>query len=253
MKPDRSLLERTLLAPPILVAAAGLASCTLLQPKDPGGPALRAVSVQQTGDGRFMTCLDCEAPTPKSLASAVTPSSADRVVLQRPPALPVPVDSMVRPQAAQGTTAWRVERATLNFANDSATLDPRAEQVLVALRPLLAQARTLRIVGFTDDVGTQTANDHLADARALSVLVRLRAILGGDGRTGPELSATGHAKCCYLNDNAGERQRASNRRVELVLSLEDNEATNKLVAQHARWLNQRESTTKVAHDVHARR
>lgn len=215
-----------------------LTACAEWRQAEVAAPALKSVSVQQAGNGRFVACADsdCERPTVKTLAPLVAtrPILPAPVMLATPPLLPSPLSS---PAVPAGRAAHRVERATVGFLTDSAALDARSQLALRQLQPLLRQAKTIRAVGFTDDRGQQKANDHVAEARAIAVMQFVRGLLGDDLKPGPVLSANGQGKCCYLNGNADEAQRAANRRVELVLSFEDTPATDRLVQRLTGFLH----------------
>lgn len=239
--------------------AVAAASCTVLPPAAAPNPSRHPVAVQQGPDGRFMACTACEPPTPKSLPLATQTRQAGRPALTSPPTPPHRTSTPASSPTPRTTTSRRIEHATLTFAHGAASLDPRAQRALLALKPLLVHASTVRIVGFTDNAGSQPANDRIAEARALSVLRQVRDLLGSQDRSGPALSATGQGKCCYLNDNASPLDRALNRRVELVLTLEDSDVSARLVARHADLLSPRPSprtsartsTSEVAHDARA--
>lgn len=259
MTAPRPRLGRVPAAFPFAWTAVAAASCTVLPPADAPNLSRLPVAIQQGHDGRFMACTACEPPTPKSLPLATQTRQASRPALPAPATPPDRTSTPASSPTPQPTAARRIERATLTFAPAAASLDPRAQRALLALKPLLVHASTVRIVGFTDNAGSQSANDRLAEARALSVLRQLRGLLGSQDRIGPALSATGQGKCCYLNDNASPLDRALNRRVELVMTLEDSDVSARLVARHADLLSPRPSprtsprtsTSEVAHDARA--
>lgn len=72
-------------------------------------------------------------------------------------------------------------------------------------------AKSLLIVGYTDDIGPKHYNDKLARKRAESVA----AVLYELGISDIRIEAEG--KCCYIADNATATGRAQNRRVDLIV------------------------------------
>lgn len=232
MKPSATLLAATL-------GCAGLASCALqgLQGRSEPPPTARPVGIVQADDGRFLSCIDCERPTPKT-------AGRQAAVSQRVPA--AVAAALVPPRATQAAAvapeppvsrrgALRVLRTAVVFENDSAQLSDQARQQLRRLLPLISQATGVRAVGFTDDTGGQPLNDELATARALAVMVEMRRQLGM-ANGGPALAADGRGLCCYLNGNRNADERAQNRRVELQLSFEDSPTVDRLTARYAELL-----------------
>jgi outer membrane protein OmpA-like peptidoglycan-associated protein len=237
MKRSATLLAATL-------GCAGLASCALqgLQGRAEPPPTARPVGIVQADDGRFLSCIDCERPTPKTAKTA----GRQAAVSQRVPA--AVAAALVPPRAAQAPAvapeppvsrrgAMRMLRTTVVFENDSARLSDQARQQLRRLLPLISQATGVRAVGFTDDTGSQPLNDELATARALAVMVEMRRQLGlANG--GPTLAADGRGLCCYLNGNRDAAERARNRRVELQIRFEDTPAVDRLASAHADLLDE---------------
>jgi outer membrane protein OmpA-like peptidoglycan-associated protein len=231
------------------IASAGLASCAT----DNAAPVqsiapLRPLTVIQSGDGRFVACADCERPTPKTtgrtlqaatrVPGAVTAAVAARSGVVTDSIVPGPTP----PALSRG--ALRIVRASVTFDAGSTALNAAAMSRLQRLAPLISQANSVRAVGFTDDSGTQEANDTVATSRALAVMVQLRRSLG-TGPGGPALSAAGRGKCCYLNDNRADSGRAQNRRVDIQMRFDDTPAVDQLVARFADVLG-RESIGVVA-------
>ncbi len=90
------------------------------------------------------------------------------------------------------------------------------------LRTMYAMAQILRayphaavrLVGYTDNVGTPAQNLTLARAR----VDRLQAILVHGGIRADRIEAIGKGSTDYVADNASEQGRARNRRIELVVT-----------------------------------
>jgi outer membrane protein OmpA-like peptidoglycan-associated protein len=235
MKPSATLLAA-------MLGCAGLASCALqgLQGRAEPPPTARSVGIVQADDGRFLSCIDCERPTPKTANAA----GRQAAVSQRVPAAVAAALASPKPAQAAAVApeppvsrrgALRVLRTTVVFENDSARLSDQARQRLRRLLPLISQATGVRAVGFTDDTGGQPLNDELATARALAVMVEMRRQLGM-ANGGPALAADGRGLCCYLNGNRNADERAQNRRVELQLSFEDSPTVDRLTARYAELL-----------------
>lgn len=232
MKPSATLLAA-------MLGCAGLASCALqgLQGHGERPPTARSVGIVQADDGRFLSCIDCERPTPKTAGRQAAVSQRVPAAVAAALASPKPAQAAAvapePPVSRRG--ALRVLRTTVVFENDSARLSDQARQRLRRLLPLISQATGVRAVGFTDDTGSQPLNDELATARALAVMVEMRRQLGlANG--GPTFAADGRGLCCYLNGNRNADERAQNRRVELQLSFEDSSNVDRLTARYAELL-----------------
>lgn len=154
-----------------------------------------------------------EGSAASTLATAVAPLLAPTVATAPSPVRPH--DQVQKP----GRVARRLERAVVIFPSDSANVGDLAKALLAELSVLLKQAARVRIVGYTDDVGDQALNDRLALARAQAVASQLRQMLGQASQT--PLIASGRGLCCYLVANQSWGARAANRRVELLIELED--------------------------------
>lgn len=109
----------------------------------------------------------------------------------------------------------------LQFASGSAELGPEGREMIAAMAPALAAiANPIQIEGHTDDVpfeGTGYDNWDLSSDRALAVL---RALSESPDIDPVRLGATGYSSYRPLTTNDDEAGRSTNRRVELVVSLE---------------------------------
>ncbi|WP_256441170.1 OmpA family protein [Ideonella alba] len=163
--------------------------------------------------------------------SAVSTITTAARPLQAPivAAAPVPVQPQDQAQRP-GRAARRLERAVVIFPSDSANVGDLAKARLAELSVLLKQAARVRIVGYTDDIGDQALNDKLALARALAVASQLRQLLGQASQT--PLIPSGRGLCCYLVANQSWGARAANRRVELLIELEDTPGNAWLIDRH---------------------
>lgn len=100
------------------------------------------------------------------------------------------------------------------FATGKSALLPTAKTRLdEAAKALQEDGRPMTIVGHTDSVGSDDANDKLSMARAESV----RTYLVGRGLAAERVKAEGAGKARPIADNATAEGRANNRRVEIIL------------------------------------
>ena len=104
------------------------------------------------------------------------------------------------------------------FDPGKALLTPGAVEVLGDLVRLLAQlSNDLRVEGHTDNVPIHTpvfpSNWELSSARTISVVQYMEA----RGVPSTRLSAAGYGEFHPIADNDSERNRATNRRVEIVI------------------------------------
>ena len=102
------------------------------------------------------------------------------------------------------------------FAFDSAQLTVEAQQRLRALLPQLSdpQVTRIKVIGFTDSVGTDAYNQGLSEQRAGSVAEFLIA----QGLAADKVTSQGRGESEPVADNDTEEGRARNRRVELHLN-----------------------------------
>ncbi len=100
----------------------------------------------------------------------------------------------------------------VNFAFDSARLDAKARNTLIAAAGLI-KGNNKRVVleGWTDSIGTNAYNARLSQRRAQAV----RAFLAQQGISASRLSAIGRGKS-FKYDNKTAQGRYLNRRVELL-------------------------------------
>jgi len=116
--------------------------------------------------------------------------------------------------AAEIERSGRVAVYGVHFATGQATILPDSEQTLMQIVQVLRDHSelSLRVEGYTDNVGQAAANQALSDRRAQAVV----AWLTGRGIAGARLAARGFGAANPVGDNATEDGRAKNRRVELV-------------------------------------
>jgi OOP family OmpA-OmpF porin len=115
--------------------------------------------------------------------------------------------------AAPPESARRIVLRGINFAFDSARIEPEFEPVLdVAVEELQNNPNiSVEVSGHTDSTGTDEYNQGLSERRARSVVDYLVRKGIDRGR----LEAVGHGESMPVADNATRDGRAQNRRVEL--------------------------------------
>ena len=101
----------------------------------------------------------------------------------------------------------------LNFSTGSATLSTEATATSTALAALLNQYTTarIRIVGHTDNIGIESANQQLSMDRAEA----LRQSLITQGIAPDRIEAAGMGSVQPVGDNASESGRSENRRIDI--------------------------------------
>lgn len=103
--------------------------------------------------------------------------------------------------------------ATVNFANNSSSLDAKAITNLQTLIQVLMKEgfSKINIVGYTDSVGKKAANQKLSAARAKAVSDFISGNIVG------AVESFGRGKAKPLKSNATKDGRAANRRVEIFV------------------------------------
>ncbi len=96
------------------------------------------------------------------------------------------------------------------FGFDQSELRPEVEKKLLEMVNKL-QGKMIALHGYTDNIGVELYNEHLAKRRASNV----KDFLDQAGLPAEDLYAVGHGLCCYLVPNGTEAQRDKNRRVEI--------------------------------------
>jgi outer membrane protein OmpA-like peptidoglycan-associated protein len=100
----------------------------------------------------------------------------------------------------------------ITFASGAAVLTPVARKVLDAVLVQARAAETIEIRGRTDELGSASLNDVLAQNRALAVRDYLHQ------KQLPEqtlIRVSFKGACCYVAANDTAEGRAANRRVEI--------------------------------------
>ena len=115
--------------------------------------------------------------------------------------------------------------AVLFATGQSALLSPARSKLSEVANVLNQQDKgaRIRIEGYTDSVGTQAANEKLAQDRADSV----KSFLASHGISSDRMEAVGMGPANPLADNASPEGRADNRRVEIIVQRHDSAAAQK--------------------------
>jgi outer membrane protein OmpA-like peptidoglycan-associated protein len=102
----------------------------------------------------------------------------------------------------------------VHFATGSATLAGDSQAVLDQTAQALKSNPNwrMRVVGYTDSVGSASANDQLAQQRANSVMMYLTAHGVDQSRLSSDAQGDSHP----VSTNSSDAGRAENRRVELI-------------------------------------
>ncbi|WP_162241768.1 OmpA family protein [Pseudorhodoferax sp. Leaf267] len=140
-----------------------------------------------------------------------------KVPVQRIPAQDAPAP-LARAQNGRQPTASLL---SLQFPFASARLDATARTALRDVLPRLTAAPGITLVGHTDHTGPAAANERLARARAEAVLQALRSLAPGHAFQA-HIDARG--TCCFAASNDTPAGRARNRRVEIHLGLDPEDA-----------------------------
>jgi outer membrane protein OmpA-like peptidoglycan-associated protein len=100
------------------------------------------------------------------------------------------------------------------FDFSKSTLQPASDPVLQQILDLLKKTPTLKleIQGHTDNVGNESYNQTLSEARAKAVVTWLT----GHGVAASRLTSKGYGKTKPIADNSTDAGRAKNRRVEIA-------------------------------------
>lgn len=203
----------------ILVALAcvyALAGCAA-QKESSHAEVLASDRIQQVSTAigpKFVDCAiaHCPARTRKSI------KGDEQEMRIEVPAVN-PTQARVEPKAIKPEVVEQPGRerllksVTVHFKWNSAELGPNEKASLNALTPVLKDAKRVRVVGRTDGTGAGTANDRLANKRAMKVMLYLRDVANGVHDNKVELSSKG--MCCYVADNETNVGRSMNRRAEV--------------------------------------
>ncbi|MFJ8820382.1 OmpA family protein [Streptomyces sp. NPDC102467] len=107
-------------------------------------------------------------------------------------------------------------QAEVLFPKDSAKLNPDAKVRIqaIAVEITSQKAATVRVFGFTDNLGSYAHGLTLSKKRAESVHDALQSALGGDGGN-LTFQVRGYSEDYPIADNSTEQGRKKNRRVEV--------------------------------------
>jgi outer membrane protein OmpA-like peptidoglycan-associated protein len=119
----------------------------------------------------------------------------------------------VTPEPVQSEVITLSDADDVLFAFNQSELTPAAQSKLDSLIPKLQSAEvvSIKVIGHTDSVGSDTYNQALSERRASSVA----AYLLSQGLAPNKLTSEGKGQSQPVADNETEEGRAKNRRVEL--------------------------------------
>ncbi|CAN7297340.1 OmpA family protein [Pseudomonas sp. GL-B-26] len=119
----------------------------------------------------------------------------------------------VKPEPVQSEVITLSDAGDVLFAFNQSELTPAAQSKLDSLMPKLQSADvvSIKVIGHTDSVGSDTYNQALSERRASSVA----AYLLSQGVAPNKLTSEGKGQSQPVADNETEEGRAKNRRVEL--------------------------------------
>jgi outer membrane protein OmpA-like peptidoglycan-associated protein len=173
-------------------------------------------------DASFAVCTEpaCPAVTRKTRAVTRPAAPALAPVIDIGATLdPGEVPLTVPPRASAAIamrTALHPTPVMVHFASGSATLSASSKAVLDQALPSASRADHIVIVGRTDNVGGNRANQVLALARARAVRDYLHARLPVRSHT---LTLDAKGACCFSASNDTPEGRRQNRRVEIVFGV----------------------------------
>lgn len=104
---------------------------------------------------------------------------------------------------------------SIHFEFDSNQIEPIEAAYLLRHVYGKINGKHLLIFGFTDNVGTEQYNDHLALNRAKAI----KEFFASRGIPETSITVKGSGICCYLVPNGTDLQRRINRRAEIYLAL----------------------------------
>jgi OmpA-OmpF porin, OOP family len=122
----------------------------------------------------------------------------------------------VKPEPVQSEVITLSDAGDVLFAFNQSELTPAAQSKLDSLIPKLQSADvvSIKVIGHTDSIGSDTYNQALSERRASSVA----AYLLSQGVAPNKLTSEGKGQSEPVADNETEAGRATNRRVELHIN-----------------------------------
>ena len=208
----------------VVVMGVALAGCANTKPKQVlctvlGATAGTAIGVAAAGEAEngalaggaiiggvagYFLCREGEQPAPAA-APAPAPAPAPVAKPTPPPAPPAP---------AVGSKIISLEGT--NFEFDKAVITPAGQQKLDAAAATLAANPTVEVSveGHTDSVGSDVYNQGLSERRAKAAV----AYLVAKGVAPARMKAVGYGESKPAASNDTAAGRASNRRVDLVVT-----------------------------------
>jgi len=104
----------------------------------------------------------------------------------------------------------------INFATDSATVQPQFQRTLDQIAGVLSEYREtlVDVYGHTDSTGSDAYNQSLSERRAISVA----DYLAGHGVQSQRIATRGYGESQPIASNDTDAGRSANRRVEVKLT-----------------------------------
>lgn len=196
---------------------ASLAMACAQESLEPVAIAYRTRSVSSLPEIASALQRATPAPAPALVSAPSTgPSPALSVSSPAPVPSPVPVASPA-PSGRVAVQSWGIEiHEKIVFSTSKAVIEPQSYPLLDEIARLISdhpEITHLRVEGHTDDVGDDSANLALSQARAEAVVQYLvRA-----GVSQARLSAKGYGETKPIASNSTPDGRASNRRVDFFI------------------------------------
>jgi len=205
-------------------------SCSLLQSHDERvsaarmrqrAPLQKLTQLDFGRDASFALCAEpaCPAVTRKTLAVARPQSTAMPATDNAPTQVTGETrlaGPPVQPEATAAPAKDQPTSFTVHFDSGSASLTAADKAVLNQAIVFARHADRIAIIGRTDNVGTNSANQALARARTRIVHHYLRARLASGDRV---LTLDAQGGCCFTASNDTPEGRRQNRRVEIVFGV----------------------------------
>jgi outer membrane protein OmpA-like peptidoglycan-associated protein len=167
----------------------------------------RALSIVRGVNGVRVATVVAREPVPEATAEPSPTAEPTPSAEPSPSVSPTPSAPPVQEQLGA--------LPTVTFENNSATLTPQGQAVVVNIANILKAHPTvkIRIEGHTDSRGAAAANLKLSQLRALAVLNALKA----QGIAADRILAAGFGESRPKVPDTSDANRAINRRVELIV------------------------------------
>ena len=202
-----------------LIALVSLSACSGTRPASPGTCAIIGAGVGGVSGvavGANVADDENEGAGIGAAAGAVVGAITGYAICAMMPegAAPPPAHVATPPPPAQHVVKKTITLPSVDFAFNSAELQPHAKEVLASdlLPELKSDSRlTVLVEGHTDSVGTDAYNQKLSEKRADSV----KSFLVSQGIASSRIETKGYGETQPIADNETAAGRAKNRRVDV--------------------------------------